>query len=47
MKPQQIKLDDTTFLALKRLELLKSLKLNLDEANNKLAKESHQRKALE
>ena len=39
-------LDHTKSLALQRLELLKSLKLNLDEAKDKLAKESHQCEAL-
>ena len=47
VKSQQTKLDNTKALALKRIALLKSLKLNLDEAQDKLAEESHQCEALE
>jgi hypothetical protein len=47
VKSQLTKLDNAKSLALNRLELLKSLKLSLDEAKDELAEESHQREALE
>ena len=46
-KFQQTMLNKVKTVAAKRLDLLKSLKIDLDEAKENLAEESHQREALE
>ena len=45
-KSQQTVLNKVKIDAAKRLDLLKSLKIDLDEANDNLAEESHHREAL-
>ena len=46
-KVGQVKLNKAKTVAFKQLNLLKSLKISLDETKEELADESHQRETLE